>query len=374
MTDTVYKDKIGINDLAFGSGTFNRRTSSGGVKAITRLGTIWEDLLADTSAADVLTALGITAYAQTILDDPDASTAQSTLGISDFVKTILNDANAAAVMTTLGITGFAQTILDDADAATARATLGVPATGDTQDADDFPGLVIRPKFTWKDADEIYISAGVYHHEGTTEQFVYWNSELTFQAGSGGSNSDSTNLGNSERHYVYIDDSAVVTAGTNLLTEAEFLNSTTAPTWTEASHAWMNGDDRCIFGFTTDGSGNIIEFFHDGDLVMLADSIEDQAAVDIDTTWTDVTLSTAPAFTRRVLVSGISAGQNAKWRTNGQTQDEGHGLSDVGTDDQEFKPLVEVVTDSSQIIECQLAASDASTLAVYTHGWHLPHGM
>jgi len=74
------------------------------------------------------------------------------------------------------------------------------------------GYVQRPKFEWKDADEIYINPGVYHHKGTTEQFVYWNSKLTFQFGSGGSNGSSDDLEASKRFYLFLDDSAIVTQG------------------------------------------------------------------------------------------------------------------------------------------------------------------
>ena len=67
------------------------------------------------------------------------------------------------------------------------------------------GYVQRSKFAWTDADTITIGPGAYHHSGTTNQIVYWNSTLT---------KDLTVTG-TQWYYIYIDDSAIVTLGTNL---------------------------------------------------------------------------------------------------------------------------------------------------------------
>jgi len=54
------------------------------------------------TAAALKTALGISAYAETLLAAANAGAAQTVLGISTFVKTILDDADAAAVCATIG--------------------------------------------------------------------------------------------------------------------------------------------------------------------------------------------------------------------------------------------------------------------------------
>ena len=101
-----------------------------------------------------------------------------------------------------------------------------------QQASDFPGAVERPNFAWASITTITISAGMYNHNGSTEQLVHWESEITFTVGNGGSNSDSSNIDQNITQYLYIDDSAIVTGDSRTLTASEFLNSVTAPTWSE----------------------------------------------------------------------------------------------------------------------------------------------
>ncbi|MFV1975491.1 MAG: hypothetical protein ACC651_07055, partial [Candidatus Scalindua sp.] len=87
-------------------------------------------------------------------------------------------------------------------------------------------LTQRAKFIYKDSDEIYINGGTYLHKGTTDQIVYWNSQLTFQFGSGGSNSDSVDLAVNDWFYVYLDDTAIVAANTSILTASELVANIT----------------------------------------------------------------------------------------------------------------------------------------------------
>jgi len=237
-----------------------------------------------------------------------------------------------------------------------------------------PGLCIRSKFRWKDADEIYIGAGEYHHEGTVEQTVYWDSELTFAAGSGGSNAASVDLAASDWYYLYIDDSAVVTLGTNLLTAAQFVMNITAPTYSAAKHGWYNGLDRCIFADLTTGANALIEFFNDGDTVLWADGATNQTAIDIDTTFTDIGALIIPAFA----ILGICTFSNAEgiiwsWRTNGQTGAVGH-LAVCSAAAVSGRESTNVITDSLQIIEVKSNVSGAETISCTTDGWKFPTGM
>ena len=246
------------------------------------------------------------------------------------------------------------------------------------------GLVFRAKFIYYDADELYISAGMYHHHGTVEQNVYWDSKLTFKVGSAGSNAHSSDLTNAW-HYLYLDDSAIVTLGTNLLDNTCFLNHTTAPTWSEAKHGWygtavgnLQAVDRCIFAIYGDATPNITEFIHAGNTVMWADGVETQAAVDIDDTFTDIAALRIPGFATLGLVffeRDNTSGNHWWWRTNGQTGTVGHrilrGLAanviDVGT------PM-KVITDSSQIIEVKKDVAGTQKISCWTEGWIFPIGM
>lgn len=233
-----------------------------------------------------------------------------------------------------------------------------------------PGFVNRSKFIWKDADEIYINPGVYHHQGTTEQLVCWDNQLNYQF---------TNLANSDWSYLYLDSTAIVTADTHLLTANELTDSITEPIWDNTKYGYYNGNDRCIFGVLTDGSGNILEFFHNGSYVSYANQITDLGDTDIDTTWTDVALS-APKFATEIVVifCSKSAGAGATysyWRTNGQTGTTGKLYLKVVLEGTFTNTnTVNVISDDSQIIEIKNSASNATELAVYTYGWCFPEGM
>jgi hypothetical protein len=244
----------------------------------------------------------------------------------------------------------------------------------------FHGYVRRSKFRWKDADEIYLGSGVYHHEGTVNQLLYWNSELTFKFGSAGSNASSDDLTASALHYVYIDDSAVVTAGTNLLTETEFLNDTTGPTWSASKHGWYNGDDRCVFAVLTSGASAVLEFNHSGDYMVFAAGVQNLSSTDIDTTWTDVILS-APSFSTKVMITGAlelvvtETSNTMMWRTNGQTDSTGHVLTHIiGISPEVSYGSVPVITDSAQTIEIKNSKSNEHNCEVTTDGWYFSEGI
>jgi hypothetical protein len=123
----------------------------------------------------------------------------------------------------------------------------------------------RPgKFKYSNTTTITIDPSTYQHSGTKNQFIYWDSTLTFVFGSAGSNSGSTNLGATTWYYLYIDDSAVATAGTNLITASELIAVSTAPTYNASKHGWYNGNDRVIGAFRTNGSSQLELFSYRGE--------------------------------------------------------------------------------------------------------------
>lgn len=245
-----------------------------------------------------------------------------------------------------------------------------PGGGGGLSATALPGLIIRPKFTHKDDDEIYVDAGVYHHQGTTEQFVYWDSQLTLSGSFGFANS---------WYYLYLDDSAIVTAGTDLLTASEFLFSSTGPTYSQANHGWYNGSDRCIFAVRTDATADILEFYQESDLAFFADSITDYGQ-DVDAAWEDVTL-TIPTFcteaeiTFRLDNTGQGSVQGSYWRQNGQTGTLGHYVQGTDADGKsEDWSSFKVHTDTLGRIEVRNTGTQAHSIYIYTVGYYFPAGM
>lgn len=231
------------------------------------------------------------------------------------------------------------------------------------------GQIIRPQFVYKDADEFYINGGGFYD--VDGKFSGWASQLTFDVGSPSA---------STWYYLYADYSDI-TSGT-ALTASEFVASTTAPTQSHSKKGFYNGSDRCVFAYLTDASSNLVEFFHDGgDYVLYANMVSDKALTDIDTTWTDVTL-TMPEFATKANATFRTyrpGNQDAKWplwRTNGQSGTTGHYVCSPVADGGIVNSFgaTDVITDSSQIIEVKMSGSNNQQMAVYTNGWYFPAGM
>jgi len=240
----------------------------------------------------------------------------------------------------------------------------------------------RSQFLWKDGDEIYIEPGVYFHDGTTRQSVFWDAQITFQLQSGGSNAASDDYGADGWHYIYIDDSAVVTQASPELDADCFLNDMTAPTWSDAKHGWYNGSDRCIFAVYETG-GAILEFFHDGgDLVVFADLRSEFGLADIPDAFTDVDIATSvPGFSTKARASfymdaaGDTNGSLWRWRVNGQTGTSGHTVGYTLSGESEHNVTVaDVFTDSSQIFEHKSVTAGSHEGLISVSGWYFPTGM
>lgn len=234
----------------------------------------------------------------------------------------------------------------------------------------FTGQHLRPTFTHNADDSIKIGGGWYDVAGKN---AGWVSELTCTLSGASAN---------DWYYVYLDYSGI-TSGT-AITNSEIIYSATEPSWSHTYRGWYNGSDRCIFAVRTDADGDIYEFFHSGEQVIFADHKEDRADADLDTTWTDVTL-TAPKFATRAAVTFYShAGTSTPpcslyWRTNGQTGTTGHIATvamrenNVSFSIGDFNS-VDVITDSSQKIEVKHSVAGSQTAAVYTNGFYFPVGM
>jgi len=232
----------------------------------------------------------------------------------------------------------------------------------------------RPQFAYVDTDTITIGPGGCYLYG--KGWCYWTSNITFDLGSGGSNANSDDLTASEWHYIAIDYSTVSAAGT--LTASNFINRRAANVTPDYSGTkggvYQDTDDRTIFGVLTNGSSQLLEFFHDGgEQVNPADHIQEHSGEWPDS-WTDLTVS-APAFCTKVLLNAYGGGSGGSsylyFRVNGQTGTTGIQVIRTGST---MENTVPVFTDSSQIVEYKEAADSSATGSIYMNGWFFPAGM
>ena len=132
--------------------------------------------------------------------------------------------------------------------------------------DQLAGYNVSPIFAWGSTSTITIDGFRFHHNGTSEQIVKSDSAaITFTFGANGDA-----LGGSEWHYLYLDDSAIVTAGNATITNTQLLNSTEEPTWDADQLGWYGPGtsttetgDRCIGAFYSNSSNELDYFEHDG---------------------------------------------------------------------------------------------------------------
>jgi hypothetical protein len=249
------------------------------------------------------------------------------------------------------------------------------------------GQYQRANISWKDGDEIYLNGGMYHLGGTTDQMCYWNSQLTFALGSGGSNANSDDLNASDWHYIYLDDSAIATAADNLITNAQILNSTEEPAYNHTKKGWYGPGtattqttDRCIFALRTDTDSTALEFFHSADLVVFGDDIlSNISSENISASFgTDICTLTAPSFCTKVQASikwdYVSAGSALYYQPEGASGSSGILVSRVEAGATTAVTVMPVITDSSQKIDLYESTGSNNTATISTTGWYFPEGM
>jgi hypothetical protein len=258
----------------------------------------------------------------------------------------------------------------------------------------FPGYCDRAEITWKDADEIYIRGGVYHHKGTTEQMLYIDAQQTFQLGSGGSNSNSSTVSAATMFYLYIDDSAIVADAPTLgvLDDPKyFLISTTAPTYSHAEKGWYGPGtgntqttDRCIWFWYCSAEDSIAQpFYHTGDLIMHDDPFTCTTTLTLSASWQAYVLDFFPALgdTKiRVLVNAQideNSGPDGAvtWRKTGSSAGATenylgmvHGAYNSHTGGQQ------IITNASGSIDITQTAGANNKAILYIAGFFLPNGM
>ena len=249
------------------------------------------------------------------------------------------------------------------------------------------GYINRSTFTYSSATQILIGAGEYEvDDGSAPENYYWDGQLTFTIGSGGSNASSSAAGTSQWQYLYIDDSAI---SASPLVAGSFLNSTTAPTYSQTKHGWYNGSDRCIFAFYIDSSGNIDKWYHSGaDHVMYANMVSTGSNVTGDGSWYDVTIA-GPSFSDEMEVTFKLAQNGADvlstsfyYRVDGDSGD-GHLLGSVegGSDSQDDEHVsgnkrlyIEPTARKIEIKGVTNSTIRDNGCITYINGFYLPGGM
>jgi len=253
--------------------------------------------------------------------------------------------------------------------------------------DTVTGFLNRTRFVYNTTNSIVLWGARYHHSGTTDQIVEWDNNITFTVGPGGSNTGSASPGADEWHYLYLDDSAIVTAGVATITASELINRTAIPTWSTSKLGWYNGLDRCIGAFrTSSGSGNLLEFYHDGDRLIQWDSYINHYQGNPGSGWSQTVGLYIPAFSIRGLVTfdnytnGCTGHISTRWRVQGSSGNGHHTGRHVGScsgDDHRTWSANQMVvhTDTSGQIELYTSSSDAQTyLGVFQDGYYLDVGL
>lgn len=225
------------------------------------------------------------------------------------------------------------------------------------------GYLQRPVFSYVDADTLKIGPGVYHHMGTTDQFVEWDTDITLDVSVSGT----------RFYYLYISDEQIRRHGKSVLSADDFTISLTAPTYKGTAHAWMNGLDRCIFAAHVT-SGNVDKFYHDGgERTQYAKAIADFAETSITDT-TSVTLSIPSFATMAEFQLGHKAGSSCYIRVSAASGDSGQHVG-VGLTNQYQSSLCVSETSSSQAVYVSFSAyTGSNSIFVFTNGWFFPAGM
>ena len=224
------------------------------------------------------------------------------------------------------------------------------------------------KLGYSNGTTITISGGMWDHMGTTTQNVYTSSQISFVCGSAGSNSGSDDLDASNLHYIYIDDSAVVTAGTALLTASEFMNDKTAPAYDHSKSGWYNGNDRCIGCLLTTAGSVITKFFvrsdnymcYDATIVEFASAAAPAVVADLDVS------SSVPIYSThvRLWIYPATDATIYQFTPKGGAVYEAFGTAAAANGSFD----VDVCTDDSQVLEW--VASAANTTVVNLLGYFI----
>ncbi len=227
----------------------------------------------------------------------------------------------------------------------------------------------RSQFSTNTSSSISIANGTYPHWGTTTQILQVGSAVAYTI---------TAPGTSQFQYIYLDDSAIVTAGTNIISASEIINSTTPPVYDPTKNGFYNGLDLCIFAVKINSSGNVEPFDHRGGSVRVElNNNTITAGITPSTAWATLTMST-PSFciSGRVfaIVSSADREVTLKWRALSSGCTDGWA---VGSADTTYPLVIEIpiITDFFQRFQVAFDVTTVpSQVAIAQVSWDFPVGM
>jgi hypothetical protein len=253
--------------------------------------------------------------------------------------------------------------------------------------DRLAGMIHSPQYTWSTTDTILVDSCRLHLKSVaqSEDIFKWDSQLTYQFGSGGSNAASDDLGVSEWHYLYVDDSALAGGSDTLLTNAQLINKTTAPTWNASEWGWYDGNDRCIGAFYSNSSSQLDVFYQMDGSNRIEWDVWVNFGVSWSTSWQAQTLRIPALSTHLGAIMGVYAnggvtGYNHYVRTQGSASNGkrvGYNYNSGSGDNRRDNSVTvfDVIASTTQQIEYKNSSgSPGSSDILYQYGYMLPRGM
>jgi hypothetical protein len=213
---------------------------------------------------------------------------------------------------------------------------------------------------------VVLHPAAYHHSGTTNQIVYWQSKIAYEF---------ANLAAADWSYLYLDDSAIVTANSPVITATQLIDATTEPARSFTKFGQYSGNDKCIFAVKT-GSSKILEFYHSGEFVSYGASILDINDQDVDNAWADGSSALSmPKFSTMANVGLVGTSGDTTgyllYRPNGSQANGTRILTATAGSATDHTPA-NIITDSSQLIELNFGGAPSTNLFdIYTNGWYFP---
>ncbi len=248
----IVKALAGEEDINFGDSdtTFTRQTRTGGTTNIhyiddksipaNSLGGVIEDHLhaqnTDTgttqstfivnSGGDSVTISSAGIGADRVFTFPDTESTQELIGATDLLST--SASLGASLVGVRDLAGhFTGTNVESCLAENASSVSAILLPFGYKRG-------LTPSFI--NTTNISLTRGIWHHSGTTDQMVYSAGSITYAP---------AGLSGTQLQYLYLDDSAIASSGSQIISGTQLTNSTTVPSFSNTKFGWYNGNDRCI---------------------------------------------------------------------------------------------------------------------------------